>query len=186
MQMLRAVGRCWGALFFSVFGAAWFLLAAYAFGRLNKLGAGLIILALGIFVTLAIRLQLRGKDASKDAFPEGERRRNDRAFLIVNAVTWTAIFLVFQILPRFGHESLAFPAVVLIVGLHFFPMPPLYRHRANLITGACLVVWAILCPLLFSGDRMIGFAAAGTGLVLWVSAAWALKTASQLFRSAGL
>jgi len=182
----RAVGRCWGALFFSVFGAAWFLLAAYAFGRLGKLEAGLIAVALVLFIIPALRLQRRGNDAAKDAFPEEEKRRNDRNFGIVNAVTWIAVFLVFQILPRLGHEDLAIPAVVLIVGLHFFPMPPLYRHRANLVTGACLVIWAIACALLFRGDRMIGFASAGAGFVLWASAAWALKTASQLLRSAGL
>jgi hypothetical protein len=182
----RAVGRCYGALFFSIFGGAWWLLAAYAFGRLNIIGACLIAAGMVLFVIPAMRLQRRGKDAGKDAFPEEEKRRNDRIFGIINAITWIAVFLVFQILPRLGHADLAIPAVVLIVGLHFFPMPPLYRHRANLVTGACLVVWAILCPLLFNGDRMIGFAAAGAGLILWAAAAWALKTASELLRSAGL
>jgi hypothetical protein len=33
----RAVGRCQGAMFFSVFGGAWLLLAAYASARLNAL-----------------------------------------------------------------------------------------------------------------------------------------------------
>jgi Mn2+/Fe2+ NRAMP family transporter len=83
----RAVGRCYGALFFSVFGGAWILLAAYAFGRLNKLGACLIAAAVVLFVVSAMRLQGRGRDAGKDAFPEGERRRNDRIFGIVNSVT---------------------------------------------------------------------------------------------------
>jgi hypothetical protein len=172
-------------LFFSVFGGAWLLLAAYAFGRLSIIWAGLIAAAIILFVILSIRIR-RGKDAGKDAFPEEEKRRNDRTFGIINAVTWIAVFLVFQILPRLGHADLAIPAVVLIVGLHFFPMPPLYRHRANLVTGACLVIWAVLCPLLFNGDRMIGFAALGAGLILGAAAAWALKTASALLRSAGL
>src|SRR5580704_2499771 len=182
----RAVGRCSGALFFSGFGAAWFLLAAYAFGRLNKVTVSAIAVVLVLLVIPALRLQGRGKSSAQDAFPAEERRRNDRSFLILNAVTWIGVFLVFQILPRLGYESLAIPAVVLIVGLHFFPMPPLYRHRANLVTGACLVVWGIACAVLFRGDRMIGFATAGAGFVLWASAAWALKTASQLLRSAGL
>jgi len=182
----RAVGRCHGALFFSVFGGAWLLLAAYAFGQLSKLAACLIAAAVVLLVIPAMRLQRRGRDAGKDAFPEGEQRRNDRIFGIVNAVTWIAVFLVFQILPRLGHEDLAIPVVVLIVGLHFFPMPPLYRHRANLVTGACMAAWGILCPQLFHGDRLIGFAAIGAGLALWAAAAWALKTASQLLISAGL
>jgi hypothetical protein len=182
----RAVGRCYGALFFSVFGGAWLLLAAYAFGHLSKFGACLITAAVVLFVIPAIRFQRRGKDAGKDAFSEEDRRRNDRSFGIVNAITWIAVFLVFQILPRLRHEDLTIPAVVLIVGLHFFAMPPLYQHRANLVTGACMVVWALLCPQLFHGDSLIGFTAIGAGLALWSAAAWALKTAGQLLISAGL
>jgi hypothetical protein len=182
----RAVGRCYGALFFSVFGGIWWLLAAYAFGRLSIPGACLIAAVVVLFAFSALRLQRRGKDAGKDAFPKEERRRNDRIFVIINAVTGIAIFLVFQILPRLGRQDLAIPAMVLLVGLHFFPLPPLFRHRANLVTGACMVVWAILCVLLFHGDSMIAWAALGAGLTLWVSAAWALKTASQLLRSSGL
>jgi hypothetical protein len=162
------------------------LLAAYAFGRLNKLWAALIALAIALFVIQALRMQRRGTEAAKDAVPEEERRRNGRLFGIVNAVQWIAVFLVFQIFPRVGYPDLAFPAVALIVGLHFFAMPPLYRHRANLVTGAGLVVWAIACPLLWSGDRMIGLAAAGSGIILWASAVSALNTAGRLLRSAGL
>ncbi len=44
-EAARAVGRCYGALFFSLFGGAWFLLSAYAFGFLNRTGAVLIALA---------------------------------------------------------------------------------------------------------------------------------------------
>jgi hypothetical protein len=182
----RAVGRCYGALFFAFFGAAWVVLAAYVFGRINTLEVVAIAAPMTLLVTSAMRLLRRGKDAAKSAFPEEEQKRNDRIFGIVNAVTWVLVFLVFQILPRLGLGELIFPAVVLIVGLHFFAMPPLFRHRANLVTGTVMVVWAIVCPLLFHGDRMIGFVAAGAGVALWVSAVWALKTATQLLRSAGL
>jgi hypothetical protein len=182
----RAVGRCYGAMFFAVFGGTWLLLAAYAFGCLSASVAGPIAVVVFLFVIAASRLQRRGKDAGKNAFPEEEQRQNDRAFGIVNAVTWIAVFLVFLIFPRIGHEDLSIPVVALIVGLHFFPMPPLYRHPANLATGACMAVWAVSCPLLFHGDSMIGFVAAGAGLLLWTSAVWALKTAGRLLVSAGL
>ena len=173
-------------MFFSVFGGAWFLLATYAFGRLNKLVIFVIVAFVALFVITARRLQRRGKQASINAFPAIERQRNNRVFGIVNAVTWMLVAVIFQIMPRLGHPDLAFPTVVLLVGLHFFVLPPLYRHRANLLVGAVMVVWAMLCPLFFTGDRMIGFVAAGAGVILWAGAAWALRTAGQLLRSAGL
>jgi hypothetical protein len=173
-------------MFFAVFGGLWVLLAAYAFGRLSIPEACPIAVAAGLLVMAAIRLQRRGREAGKNAFPEAEQKRNDRNFGIVNAVTWTAVFLVFLLFPRIGIEELAVPAVAVIVGLHFFPMPPLYRHGANLVTGAAIAVWAIVCPVFFHGDRLIGFVAAGAGLALWISAGWAMKTASELLRSAGL
>jgi hypothetical protein len=185
-QAARAVGRCWGALFFSVFGGAWLLLAADALGRLNIVTGGAIGAVMVLFVVAGLLIQRRGQDAGNDAYPAAQRRRSDRLFGINNAVMWIAIFLVFQITSRLGHQDLAFPLVVLLVGLHFFAMPPLYRHRANLVTGVALTLWAIVCPLLFQGDRMIAFVAAGAGVVLWASAGWALKTARQLLRSAGL
>jgi hypothetical protein len=155
----RAVGRCYGALFFAFWG-------------FRSLGVAAIAVGLTLLVTPALNLRKRGKDAAKNAFPEEEQKRNDRIFGIVNAVTWVSVFLVFQILPRLGLAELMFPAVVLIVGLHFFAMPPLFRHRANLVTGAVMVAWAVLCPLMFHGDRMIGFLAAGAGVALWISAVW--------------
>lgn len=182
----RAVSRCYGALFFAFFGGVWMLLAAYAFGRLSIGGACEVAIVVVLFSIAAIRLQRRGREAGENAFPAEEQGRNDRMFGIVNAVTWIAVFLMFQIVPRIGYPDLAVPAFALIVGLHFFPMPPLYRHRANLVTGACICLWAILCPMLFHGDIRSAFVAAGTGLILWASAAWALKTASQLLAVAGL
>ena len=182
----RAVGRCNGALFFSIFGGVWLLLSAYAFGTPNKALVLFIVVVMAATITLAWRIQRRGKDAAKDAYPSEERKRNDRGFGIVNAVTWTSVFLVFVLFPRMGIERLIFPTLVSIVGLHFFPMPKLYRHTANFVTGACMVVWAIVCPFFTSGDRMIGYEALGAGLILWLSSSWALVTANRLLRSIGL
>jgi len=182
----QAVGRCYGALFFSLFGAAWLLLGAYAFGRLTPLLAGFIAASAVALVVRALRLSRRGKDAAVDAIPQAVLSRNRRGFAIVNAVMWGAIFLLFQILPRLGLADFAIPVVVLLVGLHFFVMPPLFRHRDNLVTGACLTVWAIGCLLVFHGDRVIAFASAGAGIILWASALWGLKTASRLLGSNGI
>ena len=180
------MGRCTGALFFAFFGGAWLALGAYALERLDLLVALLIAAAIAGFVIAAVRLQRRGKEAVRSAYPDAERQLNDRRFGIVNAITWILVAVLFVFIPKLGYQQLLFPAIAVVVGLHFYPMPPLYRHRANLVTGACIVIWAILCPLLFHGDAMIGYLALGTGLMLWAGSAWALKTASGLLLAAGL
>ncbi|HZL67788.1 MAG TPA: hypothetical protein VFC29_10705 [Candidatus Limnocylindrales bacterium] len=185
-EAARAVGRCFGALFFSIFGGLWLLLSAYAFGRLDRLRIGLIAGAVLLFVATAVRLQRRGKEAGTGAFPEEQQKRDDRLFGIVNAVQGLAIFLDLSLLPKTRYGQFSFSIAALIVGLHFFALPPLYRHRANLITGALLTIWAIACALLFRGDAMIAWTALGAGVILWGSSAWALMTASRLLRRAGL
>lgn len=185
-EAARAVGRCYGAMFFLVFGGAWFLLAAYGWGYGSLTRALWIAGIIAVLVAAVFRLQRRGNAAAQNAYPQEERRWNDRRFGVVNAVTWISVFLAFQIMPRLGHMELSIPVVAVIVGLHFFAMPPLYQHRANQVLGVFLVVWGIACPMLWNGDRMIGYLAAGAGAALWLSAAWAAKTARDLLRSAQL
>jgi len=185
-EAAHAVGHCRGALFFSIFGGLWLLSPAYARARLDGIHIGLIAGTVLILVVTAVRLQRRGKKAGTGAFPEEQKKRADRIFGIVNAIQWGAIFLDFFLLPRMGYGAFTIPVAVLIVGLHFFILPPLYRHRGNLVTGALLTSWAIACLLLLRGDRMIAWAGLGAGAILWGSAAWALRTATRLLRMAGL
>ena len=182
----QALGRSYGALFFSCFGGCWLLLSAYAFGVLRAVETVSISVLVLLLVGTAIYIQGRAKQAAIDNLPTEQRKRDDRAFGIVNAVQWIAVFLIFTFLPKLGLGDLTFSAVLLVVGLHFFLMPPSYRHRANFVTGAALSIWAIVCPLLFKGDRMIGFIALGAGIVLLLSAAWALTFASRQLRLAQL
>ncbi len=185
-EAARAVGRCIGALFFSIFGGLWLLLSADASGRLDRMPIGLIAAVVLLFVVIAIRLLRRGKEAGNGAFPEEQRKRNGRCFAILNAIQGLAIFLDFLLLPKTRYGQFSIPLAALIVGLHFFALPTLYRHQANLVTGALLTIWAIACPLLFKGDAMLAWTAMGAGVILWGSAAWALHAAYKLLRIARL
>ena len=185
-EAARAVGRCFGALFFSVFGGLWLLLSCYAFGHLDGVRISLIAAAVLLFVRLAVRLERRGKEAGTGAFSREQRVRDDRLFGMLNAVQGLAIFLDLLLLPRTRYGQFAIPVAALIVGLHFFALPRLYRHRANVVTGCLLTSWAIGCALLGRGDAMIAWTALGAGVILWGSAAWALRTAARLLQAAGL
>ncbi len=91
-----------------------------------------------------------------DAALDARKRSDDRRFWVINIVTYTAVFLLFPILSALKLQDYILPGFVASVGLHFFPMPPLNQHTANLLTGACLVVWPVVCVVLFKpdGDRI--------------------------------
>jgi hypothetical protein len=182
-QILRALGRCTGALIFAVFGACWLLLSCAYMGRFHLTAILPICLFASLLVFTALRMQRHHAVPVLDEALAKQKKREDRVFGIINAITYTAVFLLFLLLPRFGLQNYIFPCFVTLVGLHFFPMPPLYRHTANLVIGGFMVLWAVLCAVAFkaSGNTMAAYVALGAGLALWSSSIWALRTAKQLF-----
>ncbi len=185
-QMRRTLatvqGRCTGALFFSCFGGAWLLLALVYSHHFRWPFVLAIAAAVTSFAAVALRTQKRVGKGGDDAYPEAEKKANDRPFFLVNGVTYGVVFLLFVILPQVHASNYVFPAVVFIVGLHFLPMPPLYRHRANSIAGVLMMVWAVACVLLFhqDGEREAAYVTLGAGVLLWAGAVVALRTASRL------
>ncbi len=185
---MRAAGRCVGALFFTIFGGCWLLLACAYAKRFDAVPVCSIAAVAILLATGALRLRSRAARVVEPSLPKEGKRRDDRVFGAINAVTYTAVFLLFLILPRFGLQNYIFPGFVLLVGLHFFPMPPFYQHGANLVTGGFMVVWAVVCAVAFraDGNRMAAFVAGGAGVALWLSAGWALRTAGALLARAGV
>ncbi len=184
--MLRARGRCTGALIFAVFGACWLLLfCAYAH-HFQPAAAIPICLIAAVLGFAALRMQRQHPEPVLDEALARQKKQEDRRFAIINVVTYGAVFLLFQLFPRFGLQNYIYPAFVAVAGLHFFPLPPLYRHTANLVVGGFMVLWAGFCVFAFrrDGDTMAGYAAFGAGVALWASSAWALVTATRLFNQA--
>ena len=182
----RASGRCTGALLFCGFGSVWLTLALYAFSRLHWPAFLGIVALFALLATFALRLSRRLQPAAAREPPHPRRKQDDRTFLWINLGQGIAIFLLFFTLPRLGHQEIAVPAAVIVVGLHFLIMPPLYRSPSNLVLGVAMVVWGLLCLVVFRGDRMIAFAALGAGLMLWTQAGWALRTAHSIARHLAL
>ena len=177
-----AAGRCTAAILLSIFGSAWLALSLFAFGLLHRPAVLLLMAVAALTILLASLLRTRMKTAIAQEPPHPRQQQDDRTFAWINVAQGLAIFLLFAILPRLGHQELAIAGAVIVVGLHFLVMPPLYRSRSNLVLGVAMTVWGLLSMLLFHGDRMIAFAALGAGLLLWTTAAWALHTASSIAR----
>ena len=102
-----------------------------------------------------------------------------RVFNLVNAGQWVAVFAVAGILSMSHLENLFLPAVILIVGAHFIPLARLFNYPPHYITGAAMMLLAVSFPLVASEGPTSGIGALGAGLILWLSAAWAISPFSQ-------
>ena len=184
-RALLAAGRCVGAMIFGVFGGCWLLLASAYAGRLQAPEVAGIVGVAALLAGVAMRTRRRAKQMAAGVQETPADKVDDQIFGVINAVTWVGVFLLFLILPRLHLDNYVFPSFVGLVGAHFLPMTGRYRHRANLVTGSVLLVWAMGCAVGLRGDgvRTAVWVTAGAGVVLWVSAVWALRTARELLRA---
>jgi len=166
--------RAVGAMLFFVFGAVW--LEAWA----RQTGAGwprhAAIAIVGIALAALAWQRFRRHAAARARLGRTpERRRIDRMFHIVNAVTWSFIVIAGNVLANTGHGAWVIPMAIFVIGLHFLPLAHLFHNPPHYVTGAALLALAILYPLLAGGgpDDPVGFL--GAGLILWMSALWALR-----------
>nr|WP_176936531.1 hypothetical protein [Massilia sp. PDC64] len=170
----QLAGRATGAMFFSVFGAVWLEGWARSAHAGMPAGVGIAVLALALLV-VAWRRYRRYAPALAQEQDTPERRRMKRVFNIVNAGQWIAIFVLAQVLIHLGQGAWIIPMAIAIIGLHFLPLAHVFKNPPHYVTGLAMVAFAGLYPLL-AGDgptAPVGFL--GAGLILWLSAAWALR-----------
>lgn len=170
----QLAGRASGAMFFSVFGAAW--LAGWA----HNAGAGapwFVAIAVLALILLGIARQRGRRYAAAKAqmAQTPERRRLVRIFNIVNAAQWTLILGLAFLLTRLGHGAWIIPVTIGVIGLHFLPLAYAFRNPPHYLTGAALIALAVLYPQLAAGGPTSPLGFLGAGIILWLSAAWALR-----------
>jgi hypothetical protein len=164
--------RAIGAMFFAVFGGTWMTLWC-----LNVYGACVPILLLISGVSIVLFLfswrqfqQNRAAHAAEANSPESKKA--GRIFNIVNATQWVLIFLVANMLSSFGHKVWIIPSIIFIVGVHFLPLAVAFKVPRHHVTGAALILLAVVYPLALGPASAVG--CLGAGIILWASAAAAL------------
>jgi hypothetical protein len=170
----RLASRATGAMFFAVFGAIWLV------GWARSSGAGMAwiaaIVLLGLLLLGAARQRYRRyAPALAQERQTPERQRAGRVFNIVNAAQWGAIFVLAFVLGRLGLGAWIIPMAIGVVGLHFLPLAYVFRNPPHYVTGAALIALAVLYPQLASGGPASPLGFLGAGLILWTSAAWAIR-----------
>lgn len=172
-------GRAIGAMFFSVFGGAW--LALWSHSEFPE-SISVLLAVLAVTILLLWRAYVTynfNSLALKREKDSIENRRKQRVFNLVNVGQWVAIFVVAGILLMAGLENLILPAVILIIGAHFIPLARLFNYTPHYITGAAMMLLAATYPLVAPEGPTSSIGALGAGLILWLSAAWAVSPYSQ-------
>ena len=161
-------------MFFTLLGGAWLVL-----GILGGYGMSLVALLLIVTGTLlllfaSLRQFRQNRDAHAAEADSSESKRSGRIFGVVNAIQWTLVFVVATVLARTGHKEWTIPAIILIVGIHFFPLAVAFKVPRHYATGAAMTLLAIFYPLMSSAGPTSPVGCIGAGIILWASAAAAL------------
>jgi hypothetical protein len=166
-------GRAIGAIFFTCFGTGWLFLGLAAKQIINAATAPGTVAGMLIFLLTAAYLLRRARLWPRVA----DDPARGRAFAWINAIQWTAIFIVAFSFAKFHMDAYTTSAITAIVGLHLFPLARVFRYPLHYLTGAVLVVWAAASAVLLPVAEMQGTTALGTGAILWASAAVTLGLA---------
>jgi archaellum biogenesis protein FlaJ (TadC family) len=143
-----SASRAIGAIFFVVNGGAWLVV-----GVLKGYGLSLVALLTILAVTLLLFLialrkfrENRGAHAAEANSPES--KRSERIFDVVNAIQWSVVFFASIVLIILRHPEWIIPSIILIVGIHFFPLAIAFKVPRHYGTGAAMILLAVVYPFL--------------------------------------
>jgi len=168
-----------GAMFFAVFGGMWLGLWAHS-EYPDSVGTLLAIAAVAAALLVAAYLVYKANSLALKALAQTpERLRKSRMFNLVNAGQWGVIVVVALALSQIGYARWIWPVIVLIIGLHFLPLARLFAYRPHYLTGTALILLACVYPFVAPEGPESAVGALGAGLILWLSAVWAISPFSS-------
>jgi MFS family permease len=186
-QSASRAGAAIGAIIFSLFGAAWLMgWSIKTYGVRVPFLAPIALVGLAIFIT-ALRQFRRNRAAYVTACDTPEHKKSSRIFSMVNIGQGVAIFLAANVTKNLGHDEWFIPVFIFIVGAHFLPLGVVFKTKRHYVTGAALILLALLYPLFAQAGPASAVGCLGTGLILWASAIFALlpKQSTGADRAAG-
>jgi MFS family permease len=179
-QQARRGGRAVGAVFFALFGGVWALLGSNLAGwrqPLPLMAAAAIALLL---LAAAVRVIRKCRGAMLAARAEARYRHMKRYFRAINAGQWIAAIIAVFVLRRLRLDEWIVPAIMLIVGLHMLPLARLFGYSPHYLTGAALILTALLYPLANPNGPASASGCLVAAAILWLSAAWSLRQPEAL------
>ncbi|RED56295.1 DUF7010 family protein [Cohnella lupini] len=188
------VGTASGVFFMALFGTLW----AYT-GIMGLQGRGLPLLLviagiigaslfIGGFSLISASRKLTNQASSTDVRLEKHTRL---WFNLIFAAEGIAVAITIAVCNATGHTELIPLVIAIIVGVHFFPLAPLFQVRLYYWTGALLCLLAIVTWLFVPSEFMIGdhqvnafmsITGLGSALILWATGLAILRIGRGLVR----
>ena len=154
----------------AMFGAIWLLAWWHQAHRASLVILFVIIVSVAMVMAAAF-VQLRRFRRIELAASPGYRASRFRLYGIVNAIYWPFVGITVVVLGASGHARWINPAIILLVGLHLFPLGRIFRDGLFHLTGVLLVVLAVAYPVVADPASPVGLFGAGTILLVTGAAA---------------
>lgn len=168
-----------GMLFMTFFGVLWAVI-----GLIGLHGWGspwLLIITIMISFTLLMGaislLKASRRFSNQQTETEAKHwKRVNRWFVIIFALEGVAIGIASVITNVLNHFEMFFPIMAIIVGIHFFPLAPLFKVKTHYVTGALLCILGIITLFFVPTEATIGghtiiassaLSGFGSALILW-------------------
>lgn len=171
-----------GAMVLIVFGTVW--LTFWDLQSHAGIAALAVIATFGLGLLVRAWLRYRRYAPALALVPDTpERRRAKRIFNIVNAIQWIFILGLGNVLAHHGLVAWVLPMAILVVGLHFLPLAHVFHNPPYYLTGLAMAAFAVAYPFIVEGGPGNPVGGLGAGLILWLTAAWTLRSGTLPARS---
>jgi hypothetical protein len=174
-------GRGIGVMFLAFFGSWWMAAGLNTIPGM-KLSVLTVVVLIGLVLFAAGWRQLqraKQQTATRQVIDASIEAHRTKVFRNVNIAQWSACGVLVVVLNILQRGEWIVPGIMLIVGLHFFPLAKLFRYRAHYVTGSALVALASSYPLLAADGPASAVGPIGAALILWMSAAGMLIRAPR-------
>jgi hypothetical protein len=179
--VLGCAGGFW--LLFGLFKGT----AAVWSGPLMTIAACTVVgVGVGAIMLGAVRLRrLSGfsRQALRVSSERDEARGQMRQFAVVNLLQWVACGAVAAVTVILGRLDLMWPLFGIIVGVHFLPLARIFHVPVYTVLGFGLLAVSIAALLSPEPLREVVLGG-GSGLLMWLAAAYLLKTTTATMRTA--
>jgi hypothetical protein len=174
-------GRGIGVMFLAFFGSWWMAAGLNTIpGMKLSVLTGVVLIGLGLFAAGWRQLRrAKQQTSTREVIDASIEAHRTKVFRNVNIAQWSACILLVVVLNILQRGEWIVPGIMLVVGLHFFPLAKLFRYQAHYVTGSALVALASSYPLLAADGPASAVGPIGAAMILWASAAGMLIRAPR-------